>query len=125
MIFWTDTQTAKDRACDCIQQTPSGYYVTVTPRKRSLSQNAQFHRICQELAKSDIKIGGKTRDLNEWKTLLVSAHAVVTKSEFEVLPEGLEGEPVILRESTSTMSKSRSSSLIEYAICYAAMHGIY
>ena len=59
----------------------------------------------------------------EIKVLLVSAHAMATRRESEVV-EGFEGEPVQLRESTAQMSKERLSSLLEYSIAFCATHGI-
>lgn len=57
---------------------------------------------------------GKRRTAEQWKVLLVSGHAVATKHGAEMVP-GIEGEFCNLRESTARMSKSRLSSLIEYA----------
>ena len=37
---------------------------------------------------------------------------------------GIEGEFVNLRESTASMTKARSSSLIEYAMAFCAMHDV-
>lgn len=90
---------------------------------RNLDQNAKFHAICHDLAKSGLKWAGKPRSLEEWKALLVSGHAVATGKGGEVVP-GIEGEFVCIRESTAQMSKDRSSSLIEYAIAFAASNGI-
>ena len=53
----------------------------------------------------------------------MSAHAVATGQPGEVI-QGLEGELVAIRESTAKMSKERASSLIEYALCFAAENEI-
>lgn len=108
---------ARATAVQYIFDAPAGYVVEIKPKKRSLDQNAKFHAICQDLAKSGIKWAGKERTLHEWKVLLVSGHAVATKEQAEIVP-GLEGEFINLRESTANMDKKRGSSLIEYAMAW-------
>jgi hypothetical protein len=108
---------ARRRAVAAIQDAPEGYVVTVAEPTRSGDQNAKFHAICSELA--GVPWAGKPRSAAEWKVLLVSGHAVATKEGAEIVP-GLEGEFVNIRESTALMSRSRGSSLIEYAQAFAA-----
>ncbi|MBT2300389.1 recombination protein NinB [Variovorax paradoxus] len=109
----------RQRAIDHIWGSPDGHVVTVQEPTRNLEQNAKFHAICSDLAKSKAEWMGKPRTAEQWKVLLVSGHAMATKEGAEIVP-GLEGEFVNLRESTALMSKARSSSLIEYAMAYAA-----
>jgi hypothetical protein len=66
---------------------------------------------------------GKVRTPQEWKTLLVSGHAIATGYGAEVIA-GLEGELVNIREPTSKMSVKRGSSLIEYTLAFCAMNDI-
>lgn len=114
---------ARQRALDAVRDAPDGYAVTVAEPTRNLEQNAKFHAICTDIAKSGLQWMGRTRSAEQWKVLLVSGHAVATKEEVEMVP-GLEGEFVNVRESTALMSKRRSASLIEYSIAFAASHGI-
>lgn len=107
------------RALDAVREAPLGHQVRVAEPKRSLDQNAKFHAICAELA--GMEWAGKPRTAEQWKVLLVSGHAVATKAGAEVVT-GLEGELVSIRESTASMTKARSSSLIEYAQAWLAMH---
>lgn len=95
----------------------------VRPENRSLDQNAHFHALCGDIARSGIEWFGKPRKAEEWKVLLVSGHAKATKQEADVVP-GLEGELVNLRESTARMSRARASSLIEYTLAFCAEHGV-
>lgn len=97
--------------------------VRVSPESRTGAQNAKFHAICSDLAKSDLTWAGKKRDAAAWKVLLVSGHAVATKEGAEFTP-GLEGEFINLRESTALMSKKRSASLIEYSLAFCAQNDI-
>jgi len=111
---------ARRRAMRAVADAPDGFRVTVEPPKRNAEQNAKFHAICSDLAKSGHPWLGKARNAKQWKVLLVSGHSKATGEEFDIMP-GLEGEFVNLRESTALMSVKRSSSLIEYANAYLAM----
>lgn len=110
---------AKNRIDDAAQ----GSVVTIKAPSRSIDQNKKFHAICRDFAQSKVTWAGTRRNQDEWKALLVSAHAVATGHAGEVVP-GLEGEFVSIRESTSKMNKDRASSLIEYALAWGNQHGI-
>lgn len=97
--------------------------VTIGPKTRSLDQNAKFHAICDDIAKSGMKWAGKPRNADEWKAILISGHAVATGKSGEVIP-GLEGEFVAIRESSAKMGVARASSLIEYTLAFCASHGV-
>jgi hypothetical protein len=97
--------------------------IKASEAKRTLDQNAKFHALCSDLAKSDVLWAGKRRTVDQWKQLLVSGHAVATQADAEIVP-GLEGEFLNLRESTAEMSKARKSSLIEYSVAFAAANGL-
>lgn len=110
-------------AVQAVIEAAPGSVVTVGPASRSKDQNAKFHAICTDLAKSDMKWAGKCRDPDEWKVLLVSGHTAATKGEIDFVP-GLEGEFVNVRESTARMSVSRAASLITYALAFCDTHGV-
>lgn len=90
---------------------------------RSLPQNALFHSICGEMAKSGFKFAGKERSLEAWKVILISGHSKATEGDGEVVA-GIEGELIALRESSAKMSVKRMVSLVEYAQAYCSMVGI-
>ncbi|KRA00273.1 recombinase [Mesorhizobium sp. Root157] len=113
----------RQNAMRAVHIAPVGYAVTVSPATRSLDQNAKFHAICSDLSKSQMKWAGKRRSLEEWKVLLISAHAVATNSKGEVIP-GLEGEFVAIRESSARMTVGRAASLITYALAFCDTNGI-
>jgi hypothetical protein len=107
----------RDRAILAVHNAPDNYAVTIAPRKRSNDQNAMFHAICTDIAKSGHKFAGKPRSAKVWKTLLISGHATATDEGSEVMP-GLEGEFVNIRESSALMSVRRAASLITYTLAY-------
>lgn len=102
---------ARRRAIEAIHEAPEGYVVEVKPATRTTDQNALLHALLQQL--DGREWFGKARSIDEWKVLMVSAHAAATKRDSEVVP-GLEGELVAIRESTARMTKSRLSSLVSY-----------
>lgn len=117
------TPTARETARRYIDEAEPGSILTIKPATRSLEQNAKFHAICEDYARSKVPFAGKPRTAAQWKVLLVSGHAAFTKEGSEIIP-GLEGEFVNIRESTALMSKRRGSSLIEYSIDTAALLGV-
>lgn len=119
-IYTLADEAVRRRAMAAVADAPLTYRVTVEPAKRSGEQNAKFHALCSDIARSGAKWAGKHRTADQWKVLLVSGHAMATKEGAEIVP-GLEGEFINLRESTAAMSKKRGSSLIEYTLawCFA------
>lgn len=114
---------ARQRAVEAVREAPEGYAVQISEPTRNSDQNAKFHAICGDIARSKLPWAGKPRTAVQWKVLMVSGHAVATKEGAEVLP-GIEGEFVNLRESTALMSVKRSASLIEYTLAFCAMNEI-
>jgi hypothetical protein len=110
-------KSARDRAIEAIRNAPDGWVCIVQEPTRSLDANAKLHALLQEL--NGQEWAGKPRTMEQWKLLMVSAHAVATGRGADVVP-GLEGEFVNLRESTAKMSVSRCSSLIEYIQAWVA-----
>jgi hypothetical protein len=123
-IFILANENVRERALEYVAHASLGQMVEIKPRTRSLDQNAMFHALCGDLAKSGLEWAGKARTASEWKVLLVSGHAIATNQSAEVVP-GLEGEFINLRESTARMSKARASSLMDYALAFCAEHNIY
>ena len=122
-IFVLAHETARRRCQEAVWDAPEGHRVTLAAPTRTSDQNAKFHALVSDIAKSGHQWLGKPRDAAQWKVLLVSGHAVATKEGSEIVP-GLEGEFVNLRESTAMMTKRRGASLIEYVQAFCAMNGI-
>lgn len=114
---------ARRNAAAFMAQAPEGSVVKVSDPTRTSDQNAKFHAMCSDLTRSGTSWAGKPRTADQWKVLLVSGHAVATKEGAEVVP-GLEGEFINIRESTASMSKRRTASLIEYTLAFCAAMGV-
>lgn len=121
--FFLISDRVKTNAIRALQDAPQGYVVTISEPRRSLDQNAMFHALISDIAKSGMKWAGKERSIDEWKVLLISAHAVATKEQGEVIP-GIEGEFVAIRESSARMTIARATSLIEYTLAFCSDNGI-
>jgi len=113
----------RDNAMNALFDAPDNYVVTISEPTRSSDQNAMFHAICGDIAKSGHLFTGKPRKPEVWKVLLISAHAAATDEGSEVVP-GLEGEFVNIRESSALMSVRRAASLITYTLAYCDTNGI-
>lgn len=113
----------RGNAMEALRTAADHFVVTISEPKRSNDQNAKYHAICADLAKSGMKWAGKCRTLEEWKVLLISGHAVATNTGGEVIP-GVEGEFVAIRESSANMRVARASSLIEYSIAFCTTNGV-
>ena len=121
--FFLVHEAARKGAAQHAMTAPDGQMVVFSEPTRNSDQNAKFHAICSDIAKSGMEWAGKKRTAAQWKVLLVSGHAVATKEDGEIVP-GLEWEFVSIRESTALMSVRRSASLITYALAFADMNGI-
>lgn len=118
-VYCLTHRDARHNAANAVMEAPAGYFVTIKEGSLSQKQGAKFHAICSDLEKSGLVFAGKPRTKAEWKVILISGHAVATKQEYELI-EGIEGELVNVRETMSTMGKSRTSSLVEYSQAFAA-----
>ena len=98
---------------------PKGWQVVFQPVTRSLDQNAKLHKLFTDIAKAH-KYMGRTLSAVQWKTLMISGHAIATGLGVDMVP-GIEGEYCNVRESSAQMSITRMSSLIEYVSAWQAM----
>lgn len=111
------------RAQSEVTRAPIGHVVTIRPPTRSIEQNAALHRLLQAIVKARHKWAGRTWSIDDWRAIMVSAHAKATNRPGEIVP-GLEGEFVVLRRSTTRMSVAELSSLIEYVTAWCVSKGI-
>jgi hypothetical protein len=123
-VFILAHEQARRRCQEAVWDSPDGYRVEISEPKRTTDQNAKFHALVSDIAKSGYQWLGKARTPAQWKVLLVSGHAMATKEGSEIVP-GIEGEWVNIRESTALMSKRRGASLIEYTLAFMAMNDIH
>ncbi len=98
-------------------------WVTIKEETRNNAQNNLLHAMLAEIVKAGTLWDGATHDIEFWKGLIVSGWAIATKSEGQVT-RGIENEIVLIRRSTTTMTKKELSSLVEYLAAFMAARGI-
>jgi hypothetical protein len=116
------TPTNRRHVAEQVANLPEGFVIKAGPPTRSLEQNAMLHAMFGELAKQGRYIG-RQLTAQQWKTLMISGHAMATGLGADVIP-GVEGEFVNIRESSASMSVARMTSLIEYIHAWAAENNV-
>jgi hypothetical protein len=106
MYFRLVHKQARDRACDAIRSAPDGYIVRVSEPTRSLEQNAALWGKLEEVSER-VEWYGQNLAPEDWKHIFTAA---LRKSR--VVP-GIDGGFVVLGQSTSKMTKSEMSDLLE------------
>lgn len=114
---------ARDFAHHLIDLAPDGMIMVIRQPSRTLEQNNKFHAICGALANSPLMWSGHSCFKWQWKGLLVSGYSIIANEGGEI-GKGLEGEPVMLRESTTEFGVEKMSNLIEYSTAYCVMNGV-
>lgn len=122
-IFKLVHSRARSGALQAVNSAPEGSVVTVGPPTRNLDQNALLHSLLSDIVKAGTLWDGSTRDIEFWKSLVVSGWAIATKAQGEVT-KGIEGEIVLIRRSTTTMTKAEMTSLIDYLAAFLDTRGI-
>jgi len=123
-VFILANEAVRQRVADYVlHDAPAGWEVLVHPEPMPDGKKRRFHAVCGELAKSGVTWAGRRRTKLEWKALLISGHAVATGQQVEVV-QGLEGELIDIRESTSSMDRRRGNSLVQYAEAFAINNGV-
>jgi hypothetical protein len=122
VLIGTVTATNRRHLADKVAGLPVGHGIKVGPPTRSLEQNAKLHAMFGELAAKGVYLGRRL-SLNQWKTLMISGHAVATGLGVDMIP-GIENEFVNIRESSAQMGVARMTSLIEYIHAWAAENGV-
>lgn len=107
---------ARRRAVAAVEESPQGYVVTVAPPKRSGPQNDRLWAMLTEIAEQVVWYGQKLTK-EEWKDVFTAG-----LKRQKVVP-GLDGGFVVLGSSTSRMSKTELSDLMELMSAFGAERG--
>lgn len=100
-----------------IEAAPVDAVVRISPRGRSLDQNAMLWALLSDVSRA--KPMGRMHTPEVWKTLFCHAcgHAV----QFEI---GLNGQPFPAGFSTSKMSTQQMADLITFVLAWGDEHGV-
>lgn len=116
-LFRLAHQVARQRAVQAVQTAPEGFVVEVKEPTRNLEQNALLWSLLGQIAKQVVWHGQKLTS-EEWKDVFSAA-----LKRQKVVP-GLDGGFVVCGQSTSKMSKSVFSELIELIFAFGAQQGV-
>ncbi len=117
-----DSEAKRQIAAKTLSLSQYGLIMILKDSTRSLEQNAKFHALCGDAART-LEYMGRRLTTAQWKVLFISGHAIATKIGADMVP-GLEGEFVNLRESSAQMGVKRMTSLIEYTQAYIDSHEV-
>jgi hypothetical protein len=121
--YWLRTPQARQNAREAILVAPEGYVCQVKEPTRNLDQNAALHAALADIVKAKVKWAGREWDIDSWRAIFVSAHAKAENLPVQTIP-GLEGEFVAIRRSTTRMTKSELSGLIDYVFAKGTEWGV-
>jgi hypothetical protein len=116
-VFFLVHQEARRRAMAALADAPEGMRVTIEPKPRTLDQNSLLWVLLGEISRQVEWHGQKLTD-HEWKDMATAA-----LKRQKVVP-GIEGGFVVLGSSTSRMSKTELSELIEFLYAFGAEHEV-
>jgi hypothetical protein len=109
---------ARSRASEDCLNAPDGWVITVSESTRNLDQNAKLWAALSDIS-NQVTWHGRKLDPESWKHVFTSSI-----KKMDVVPN-LEGTGfVALGLSTSKMTKSEFSQLIELIVAFAAEHDV-
>lgn len=118
-IFVLNHQVARQRAIQAVIEAPDGFSVKIAPASRSLEQNAALWAMLADVA-AQVVWHGRKLDADSWKHIFTSS-----LKRQEVVPN-LDGTGfVVLGQSTSKMTKSEMSDLLELIQAFGAQHNVH
>lgn len=114
-----NSNAARERAAKTCHTAPLGTVVTYRPVKRSVPQNDRLHAMLTEISRK-VKYHGQTLSVDDWKILFMSA----LNQEMRLVPALNNNGFVALGRSTSKLSMSEFSDLMELITAWAAQNGV-
>jgi len=109
----------RERACRWIALAPFGTRVEFKAVKRSVDQNSRMWAMLTDVA-TQLRWHGQMLRADDWKLVMLDA----LKRELRVVPN-IDGNGFVnLGRSSSDLSKSEMSELIELIAAFGAKHGV-
>ncbi|WP_024904487.1 recombination protein NinB [Robbsia andropogonis] len=110
-------RAARQSAMRAISYAPDGFVCEVKPRKRSNDQNALMWALLTEVSEQ-VEWHGRKLSPESWKCVFSAA-----LKKQDVVP-GLNGDFVVLGQSTSRMTVRELSELVELIQAFGAEQGV-
>lgn len=111
--FVLSHDAARANAIEAIKKAPQGYCVSIKAPTRSLEQNALMWSVLNDIARQ-VEWYGEKLTSEDWKTMLTAS---VKKQKTR---PGIDGGFVVMGTSTSKMSVTEMTELIELAYAFGA-----
>ena len=115
--FVLSHDAARANAIEAIKTAPQGYCVSIKAPTRSLEQNALMWSVLNDIARQ-VEWYGEKLTSEDWKTMLTAS---VKKQKTR---PGIDGGFVVMGTSTSKMTVSEMTELIELAYAFGADKGV-
>lgn len=113
----------RDRARAWIDKAPAGTRVEFKAPQRSLEQNARFWAMLTDVA-TQHRINDRRYTTGEWKTMFLTAYAEERGIEIKHLPAIHRAGLIPAGRSSSDLSVSEMSELMEWMAAWGAENGI-
>lgn len=110
-------QSSREAACRRIYEAPEGWECEIREPKRSRDQNSLLWANLQDVAEQ-VEWHGQYLTKENWKDIFSAS-----LKQQKVVP-GLDGGFVVCGQSTSKMTKSEFSDLLELIHAFGAEHGV-
>lgn len=111
--FVLSHDAARANAIEAIKTAPQGYCVSIKAPTRSLEQNSLMWSVLNDIARQ-VEWYGEKLTSEDWKTMLTAS---VKKQKTR---PGIDGGFVVMGTSTSKMTVSEMTELIELAYAFGA-----
>jgi hypothetical protein len=117
-ILYLRSPEIRERACAAIRLAPDGYRVEIKEPTRSLDQNAKLWAMLNDVSEQVVWYGTKLSS-DDWKTIFTAS-----LRKTRVVPGIDTGSFVPVGMSTSKMTKSELSDLLELIGAFGAEHDV-
>lgn len=118
-VFVLSHTQARQNALRAVSEAPEGYEVRIAEKRRSLDQNAHLWAVLTDISQQ-VEWHGQFLSPEDWKHILTAG----LKREQRMAP-GINGGWVVLGLSTSKMTKSEFSELLELAYAFGSEKGVH
>lgn len=113
------SEAVRERAVQWVRKAPPGTRVEFKAQKRSLEQNSKLWAMLGDVA-SQVEWHGMKLKAGDWKYIFLDG----LKRELQTVPN-LDGDGFVsLRQSSSDLTKSEMSDLIELIVAWGTQHGV-
>lgn len=117
IILWSPE--ARKRACEWITKAPDGYRVTVQETKRTVPQNDRMWAMLTQIS-IQLAWHGQRLSPEDWKTVFLAG----LNQEMRMVPNINGNGFVTLGRSSSKLSKSEMTELMDLIEAFAAQHSV-